>query len=192
MDELVSSLATGHIMVYPTETVAGIGCIGSDKKAVSNIFAIKERDEKKPLSYAFSSIEHMKQYVEVPTKAEPLLGLFPGPLTLILPKKDNIPELYGVADDSVGVRIPDIEWILRLIEKLGSPIVSTSANIANQLPVSTISAMDDKILEKIDLLIHWEGQLLGNPSTVVSVLDGIQIIREGAIKSEYIYSLFNN
>ena len=192
MDELVSSLLDGQVMVYPTETVAGIGCVGSNRQAVNKIFEIKRRELDKPLSYAFSSVEHMRVYVELPEKVEALLDLLPGPLTLILPKKDIIPDLFGAADNSVGVRIPDIDWIRNLIETLNSPIVSTSANISNRPPASSISGIDEDILDRIDLLVAWKGKLLGDPSTVVSVLDDIKIIREGAISSELIYSLLND
>lgn len=192
-DELVKKLSSGAVMVYPTETVAGIGCIGSDQKAVNRVFTIKQRSKSKPVSYAFSSRNMIEKYVTIPNWIDPLLGLLPGPLTLVLPRKSNSPPLYGV-DDTIGVRVPDMAWLLSLIETLDEPIISTSANISGQPPAHTVSSLSDSLQSAVDILIGWEGTLHGTPSTVVGLKqdsETIVIYRQGAIAQDRLYHLLD-
>lgn len=185
-DHLVTELKAGKIMVYPTETVAGIGCVGSNEESVKRLFSIKERSLEKPVSYAFSTRSMVEQYAEIDTKANLLLDELPGPLTIILPLKDNAPVIYGIAPDSIGVRIPDAPWLLQLISKLGEPLITTSTNISGEPSSRNIRDIDRNILDKIDYLISWNGNLNAEPSTVISTIDGYSVLREGAVSAKEI------
>lgn len=189
IDPIVNILKKGGIMIYPTETVAGIGCIGSDMDPIRRLYEIKRRDTQKPVSFAFSSIDMVKKYAIIPNKANKMLQLFPGPITLILPLRSDAPKLYGIDSVSIGVRIPNVPWLLELIEKLGEPIVTTSANISHQRPYTAVKELPQSIIEEINILVSWEGSLDGLSSTVISMVGVPKILRQGAIPENEILSL---
>ena len=191
LKQLADELKRGSVIIYPTETVAGIGCIGSNKKSVERVFAAKNRDADKPVSYAFANMNMARKYVNVPTSTKPLLSLFPGPVTMIFSRIANSPPLYGIDSESVGVRIPDLPWLLQLIELVGEPIITTSANISSFPTANTIAKMleDKELINYVDTLIEWEGELHGTPSTVIDCRDKPKIIREGDISKKQIDEL---
>ncbi len=191
LKEIATQLQEGAIMLYPTDTLPGIGCLGDNEEAVERLFEIKSRDPSKPVSYAFSSLFHMMSYVEFPKNAWKLSELYPGKLTLVVPTNAESPDLYGIKTSNIGCRIPDVDWFLELIKITNTPIVTTSANISGVSPVINIDSIPDELLSNIDILIEWEGDLHGIGSTVVdlSKADEYRILREGAIKEDIIQSL---
>ncbi|MHA2248713.1 MAG: L-threonylcarbamoyladenylate synthase [Candidatus Kariarchaeaceae archaeon] len=189
LEKLADLLLEGSVMTYPTDTIAGIGCIGDNKDAVYRVFEIKGRDHRKPVSYAFSSVDHIKQYAQISEMANILFTLLPGSLSLILPLRKDAPKLYGLDGQSIGVRIPDTKWLLLLIDKIKKPIMTTSANQTDKKSVDIVSDLDQVILDQSDILVEWDGQLSGIESTVVKVDDTVKILREGSIPSSKIFDL---
>src|SRR3989338_11699770 len=133
LDSALEILRKGGVVVYPTDTVYGIGCNALDWKAVETIYRIKERAINKPLSVIARNVEWVKELALVPTKLEPVLAkLWPGAVTLILPKKNIIPSIVTANLPNVGMRIPNYELTDKLMSKFGYPIISTSANLAGE------------------------------------------------------------
>ncbi|OLS20050.1 MAG: Threonylcarbamoyl-AMP synthase, partial [Candidatus Heimdallarchaeota archaeon LC_2] len=188
LKEIATQLREGAIMLYPTDTIPGIGCLGNNQHAVERLFEIKIRDPSKSVSYAFSSLFQMMSYVEFPKNAWKLSELYPGKLTLVVPRNIESPDLYGIETSSIGCRIPDVDWFLELIKITGTPIVTTSANISGASPVTNIDSIPYELLDNIDILIEWDGDLQGISSTVVDLTekDEYRILREGGIKEDII------
>ncbi len=189
LNELAELLLQGSVMIYPTDTIAGIGCIGTNQKSVEKVYKIKGRNPEKPVSYAFSSVRQIEKYAEISPITRKLFSLFPGPISLILPLKKDAPKLFGLDGKSIGVRIPKGEWLISLIEIVDRPIVTTSSNYTNQLPANTVHELDKKILDQIDVLILWDGRLSGLASTVISVMKDVKLVREGAVTFSKIIEL---
>lgn len=191
IEEVAIHLQNGAIMLYPTDTLPGIGCLGDNPEALDKLFAIKKRDLSKPVSYAFSSFEMMSKYVELSPYAMKFQSLLPGKVTLVLPKKNDGAALQGVKSLNLGCRIPEVEWLMQLISHLNAPIVTTSANISGTQPVNRIEEIPKEILDQIDILIEWSGDLTGVGSTVIdlTVQDEFKILREGSVSKEQIESL---
>ncbi|MCE7735420.1 MAG: threonylcarbamoyl-AMP synthase [Candidatus Heimdallarchaeota archaeon] len=189
--DVAARLIEGAIMLYPTDTLPGIGCLGNNLQALDKLFAIKKRDPSKPVSYAFSSFEMMSKYVELSPYCMKFQSLLPGKVTLVLPKKNDGAILHGVKSLNLGCRIPKVNWLLELISNLDSPIVTTSANISGTQPVNRVEEIPREILNQIDILIEWPGELTGVGSTVIDLTtqNEFKILREGSVSKSEIESL---
>ncbi len=170
----------GKLIVYPTDTLYGLGANALDEKAVKKVFEVKKRPLNKPLPIAVCNIKMMERYVYLNDIAKLLVKEFlPGALTLILRKKESIPDIVTSGLENVAVRIPDNDICLEIIKKSDLPITTTSANISGKMP-----PIDVKEVEvEVDLIID-AGKLKERiPSTIVDVSSGeIKLVREGKIK----------
>lgn len=129
--EAIEVLKKGGSIVYPTDTVYGLGCNACEYKAVEQIFRVKERVFQKPLSVIARNMAWVKEIAFVPPKLEPMLEkLWPGAITVILARKPVIPAIVSAGKDTIGVRIPDSPITDMLMAKFGYPLISTSANIS--------------------------------------------------------------
>jgi L-threonylcarbamoyladenylate synthase len=181
--EAVEILRKGRLVIFPTDTLYGLGCNALDEPAIRSVFAVKKRPASSPLSIAVSDIEMMKQYAEFPDEAEKLAEAFlPGALTLVL-KKKNLPDVLTGDLPKVGLRIPKSEIVLRLIRLLGVPITATSANISGNPPPTTAEDAISQIPEA-DIVLDAGPLGEGFPSTVIDMSEKPKILREGAIKRE--------
>lgn len=134
-EELVSAavetLKAGGLLVYPTETCYGIGADATNQTAVDRLFAYKARREGKPLSIAVKDKEMARQYVEINEVAENLYDNYlPGPITVVSNSLGNVANGVESEYGTLGIRIPDYELVLKIVEKFGKPVTSTSANIS--------------------------------------------------------------
>ncbi len=180
LTKIVHALENGFLIVYPTETLYGIGADIYNEEAVEKVFKIKNRSFSKPLSVAVSK-KDVEKLAYVNDVAEKLIDHFlPGPLTLIL-KKKNCPDIVTGGLDKVGIRIPDNKFTLELIEEFG-PITSTSANIHGCNTPSKIKDIKKRLdSENIKFFID-EGALSGSGSTIVDVsFKKVRILRDGNI-----------
>jgi len=184
------------IILYPTDTLYGLGVDATNPEMVKKLKELKGRDDGKPISIAVSDIEMLRAYAEVTPLAERLIEQFlPGKLTLILNVKDSSISHLST-DGSVGVRIPFHEGTLKLIQEFGKPITATSANVSNMPTESTPEAIlkqfgkrspEPACAGRITQVID-EGELPDStPSTVVDARGAVPIIvREGAISAQNI------
>lgn len=181
-------LKNGGIVVYPTETLYGIAANPFDKNAVLKIFEIKKRPFSMPISIAVSNIEMLAQVAEVNEIVIKFYKKFlPGPYTLILKKKPNIPDLLTSNLETIGIRVPENLFTLKLIKEFG-PITSTSANIhGNELPIN-IEIAKKQLKDKVDLYVDHGECKYKIPSAIIDI-ENKKILRKGPIpiKLEEIY-----
>ncbi len=163
------------IVIYPTETVYGIGASIFSEDALKKVFAVKRRDIDKPVSVAVSGFRMMDELVMMGRKERRFVEkLLPGPVTVLLKKKEKVPDMLASGSGLVGIRYPAHETTIRLIELAGVPITSTSANISGEASPAKVS--DIKI--SADYIIDG-GECRGEPSTVVDLVNR-KIVRKGA------------
>ncbi len=179
----------GGIVIFPTETVYGIGTNGLDEEAVKKLYEVKDRPLNKPISLLVSNFDMINQVAKDITEMEYKImkNFFPGPLTIILNKKSCVPDILTANGNTVGIRMPDNEIALKLIELSGVPIATPSANISGRPSGIDIEDIKKDFEGKVDLFIDSGKSKIGNGSTIVKVEDNeIKILRQGIITKEQI------
>jgi len=184
---LIKILKEGGIVAFPTETVYGIGANAMNKEAVERIYRVKEREREKALSLHIGTLKGLEDLVEITSfELKVILQLFPGPINIILKKKDTMPQWIG-KEDTIGVRFPSLKITQELLKKADIPIVATSANISGWPEARAIQDVIDMIGEKIDGILDGGTVPIGKPSTVVNISDKkIEILREGPVDKKTI------
>ncbi len=181
LERIVQLLQKDGVIAYPTDTLYGLGCLMSRKKAVDRINAIKHRDARRPMSILCSSMEMLSRFarhIDTPVFKQ-LKRMFPGPYTAILPASRDVPRYLQPRQD-VGIRIPDQAFCKALVDLLGEPILTTSCNLSGEPPIQTSWEIEAELGHALDLVIDC-GEPSGTPSTVVSFLeDEPVLVREGA------------
>ena len=188
-------LKNGGIVVFPTETVYGIGTNGMDKLSVERLYKVKQRPKDKAISLMVNSMEMIQKIAKNISKEEQKIieNLLPGPLTIILKRRKEVPDIVTAGLDTVGVRMPDEKVTLKLIEFAGVPIAAPSANISG-MPAG-IDAKDicKEFGDKVDFYIDNGKSKIGKASTIVKVEEGKPVIlREGIITLEDIEKAINS
>lgn len=189
--ELKKIIEQDGVIAFPTETVYGLGVRSDSFLAYSNIFEAKNRPDNKVLTLMLTNKDSIADYAVVDDKAQKVIDFFmPGALTLVLVKKDTT-SLYG-NDKTIGIRIPDSEDTLRLLDGIGLPMYVTSANLSGQ-PSST---SDQEVLRQLDGRI--DAIVMGEApnkqaSTVASIVDGdVIVLREGPITLDEIKGVYES
>ena len=188
-------IKNGGIVVFPTETVYGIGTNGLYKEAVQRLYKIKERPLNKPISLLVSDFEMIENVVKDISEIEYKImkKFFPGPLTIILNKKDIVPDILTSGGSTVGIRMPDEEITRKLIEYAGVPIAAPSANISGEPSGIDIKDIIKEFGDKVDYYIDGGKSKIGIGSTIVKVENNtIKILREGSISKKEIEDLIND
>ncbi len=173
----------GGLVIYPTDTVYGLGCDPLNPEAVKRIFKAKGKKRKKPLPILASSKEHVERIALLSEKARKIAEKFwPGYLTLVLPKKRSLPDIVTCNLDSVGVRVPRHEIAMQLISLSGGLLAGTSANRTGVKPPRTAQEAAGQIGKEVDLIIDGGPTALGVSSTVVDLtVEPPRILREGPV-----------
>ena len=182
VETVLVALRRGELVVYPTETLYGLGANALDEAAVKRVFIAKNRPFDMPISIAVGDIQMMETVAVLDPVSRKLVQRFmPGPITLVLKKKPRVPDLVTAATDEVGIRMPDHPLALKFIQKFG-PITSTSANLHSRPdPVNLKNAVKE-MGESVAVYLDCGSTKLGQHSTIVAVHDGdIEIIRQGVI-----------
>ncbi len=180
-------IKTGKLVIFPTETVYGIGANALDSKAVDDIFIAKGRANDNPLIVHIADFDMLDDLVKEITPLEQKLmdSFMPGPFTLILKKKDIIPNNVSANLDTVGIRMPANKIAHDLIKASGVPIAAPSANISSRPSGTNIEDIKDEFNNKVDIIIDGGKTSVGLESTVVKVIDDIPtILRPGKITPE--------
>ncbi len=180
-------VAAGKLIVYPTETVYGIGADPFNQKAVKNLYMAKKRPFDMPLSVAVSDKKMMEKVAVLNENAEKLIDTFlPGPLTIIIKKREEIPDLVTSGSQKVGLRIPENRIALELVKRTG-PIISTSANLHSHPDAVDVNPAIRDLGDKVSTYLDAGPCTLGKPSTIVWLNAGeIELVRQGAITKEQI------
>ena len=179
--QIADKLRNGAVICYPTDTVYGIGCDIFNQKAIKRIYQIKKRAKHKPFSFMCSSLKNVSDYGHVSNMAYRIMRMaLPGPFTFVLPATKTVPKIMITKQKTVGIRVPDNNICLALIEELGHPILTTSA-IPDQdgEQLSEAYEFDDLLGNMVDLIIDG-GMVFPDPSTIVSFTgDEPEILRQG-------------
>ena len=194
LKEPAKVIKDGGIVVFPTETVYGIGTNGLDEEAVKRLYEVKQRPIEKPISLLVSNMEMINQIAKDITEKEYKImeEFFPGPLTIILKKKENVPDIITAGKETVGVRMPSGEIARKLVEYANVPIAAPSANISGEPSGTNIKNIIKSFDGQVDYFIDGGESKLGIASTIVQVIDEkVHILREGSITKEQIEKLIN-
>ena len=184
----------GGIVIFPTETVYGIGTNGLNKEAIKKLYEVKQRPLNKPISLLVSNIKMVEQVAKNISKLEYKImqNFFPGPLTIILEKKDIVPDILTANTNTVGIRMPSGEIARKLIEYAGVPIATPSANISGKPSGTNIKDIQKDFAGKVDCFIDNGESKLGIPSTIIRVInDEVHILRQGSISMEQINAIYH-
>ncbi len=171
-------LSAGGIIVYPTDTVYGLGCCITNKKGIDKINAIKA--SVKPRSIMFSEIKCISKYAKVSNEAFRIMkNLLPGPYTIVLPATRLVPRLLQSNRKSIGVRIPDHWFCKAIVDEIGEPIITTSVPLSHErLHIDPVE-IDADLGHIVDAVVD-SGILPDIPSTMISLeTDTVEVIREG-------------
>ena len=178
----VEVLQLGGNLLYPTDTIWGIGCDATNFRAVEKVQKLKRRTLPKPMIILVANIDMLKQYVqEIPEVAIDLIQSVTDPLTIIYPQSRNLPKNLVAPDQSVAIRIPRNEFCQKLVKDFGKPITSTSANISGERSPLSFSKVADEIRQGVDYVVDFRQEMINGPkpSTIVRITrDGeMQILR---------------
>lgn len=177
----------GKLVIYPTDTVYGLGTDPMNITAVSNLLLVKRRDEKKGLPILASSLDAIKRIAKVNMQVEVLANTYwPGPLTIIIPKLASLPSIVTGGRRNVAVRIPQNKIALLLTHLSNGLIIGTSANISNQKSPTTAEEANQQIGNLVDLIIDGGPSKLGVSSTVIDLTTKYpKVVRKGPIKISF-------
>lgn len=183
IDAAVKVLKEGGMILYPTDTVWGIGCDATDKDAVARVFEIKQRSDAKSLITLVADADMIGRYVKViPQMAIELIEVNDKPMTIIYPGAMGLAENVVAEDGSVGIRVPQSEFCRQLCRRFGGAIVSTSANISGEEAPASFEDINAAILDEVDHIVDpcYEEGATGISSQIIKVgLDGeVKVIRE--------------
>ena len=187
--EVSKIIKDGGLVLFPTETVYGIGSNGLNEEAVKNIFIAKGRKQDNPLILHISNMEMLDRIAKNITDLEYKLmeEFWPGPFTIILERKDIVPNVVTGGLDTVGIRMPSNEIAKYLIEYANVPIAAPSANISGRPSGTNVEDIFKELSDKVDYIIDGGQCEIGLESTVVRVIDGVpHILRPGKITKEQI------
>lgn len=184
IERAVAALEAGGIIAYPTDTYYAIGCDLLNKKAVEKLYRLKQRPKNKPLTFLCADLSDASRYARISNFAyRTLKRLVPGPFTFVLPATPLTPEIAMTRQKTVGIRISDAPIPQALVERLGHPLLTTSATFEGE-PLNDPRSIKEKLGHGLELVIDGGYQVF-EPSTVVSLLDDeIEVLREGKGKVE--------
>lgn len=173
-------LRDGGIIIYPTDTVYGLGCDLSNKRGIEKIYELKRRNRKQPLSFVCSDLKHISEYAKVTDYAyKTMRRLLPGAYTFILEASRLVPKIILPKRSTTGIRVPDNQICLTLVRELGQPIISTSVKTEQGETLGDPAVIKEYFGQTVDLIID-SGIIMPQPSSVISLVDdNIEIIRKG-------------
>ncbi len=185
-DDALAALARGEVIVFPTETLYGLGADALNSRAVDKVFQLKGRDLNNPIPVLVADLAMVEMLVAaIPATAKALMDHFwPGPLTLVLPARSDGPKPLVNAKGGIGIRISSQPIATQLVARLGRPLTATSSNPAGKEPARTIDEARSYFADTVGIFIDGGRLESKTGSTVVELLNSkIRIIREGEISA---------
>lgn len=186
IDSIVKVLNDGGLVVAPSDTVYGILGDSCNDNTINKVYDAKKRNKNKSLILLVNSIEMLKKYIlEISPLEEKLISKFwPGKLTIIFKKNDNVSNLLTGGRDTIAIRYPDNDFLLDIISKVNRPLFSTSANISNQSTITSVDQIEQELLDYIDLVVDG-GEIESTSSTIVLCENNdIKILRDGELSED--------
>lgn len=182
IEKAITILKQGGLILYPTDTVWGIGCDATNANAVKKIYQLKQREDNKSLICLVNNYSMLERHVDnVPRMAYTILDIADKPTTVIYDAPAGIAENLVAKDNTLAIRIVDHEFCQKLIKYFGKPIVSTSANISNQPTPKSFKEISDAILKGVDYVVNLQNENKNvKPSTIIKLSNKgeVKIIRE--------------
>ncbi len=194
INEAVNTIQRGGVVVYPTDTVYGLGADATNEEAVQRVFNIKKRPTNKPVPLIVSDLEMVGKLAFLNKKIEEtLLTIWPGPVTVLLQKKFSLPESVTAGLKTIGLRIPDYKVTHYLVVRCGCPITATSANISGQPPSNKI----EEVLSQFknmpyapDLVLDAGDLNFSEPSTILDLSNGKPTVtRVGPVSKDKLFEI---
>jgi L-threonylcarbamoyladenylate synthase len=187
-----SVLREGEIIIYPTETLYGMGAIALNEESVKKIFKIKERSYGKPIPILVKDEEMLSRFVEVTEEASRLIDKFlPGPLTLVLRQKKNLPDLISAGTRKAAVRISNYPFVRRLFDFVSEPLTSTSANLSREGNLFNFDEIYRTFKGEVALIVDSGSLPQSRGSTVIDLtVKPPRIVREGDISKDVLKEFF--
>lgn len=179
IERAVAALEAGEVIAYPTDTYYAIGCDLLNRKAVEKLYRLKGRPDHKPLSFLCSDLSDITHYAKVSNFAYKVMRrMVPGPYTFVLPATRLAPEVALSSQKTVGIRVPRAAIPIAIVERLGRPLLTTSASVGDEVLVSPRD-IKERLGHGLKLVIDGGAQQ-SEPSTVVSLVDdSIEVLRAG-------------
>ncbi|MDE6953308.1 MAG: threonylcarbamoyl-AMP synthase [Erysipelotrichales bacterium] len=181
IEEIIQAINNEKVVSFPTETVFGLGVKFNSKKALDKLMEAKNRDYSKAITLMVRYVEDIENFAYVSHEAKKIMNTFmPGMLTIVLKKKEIVDDVMTNGKDTIGIRIPDHEYVLSLLENVG-PMLVTSANLSNHPNTTTVEEVLNQLDGRIDYVV--EGETSDNIASTVIDMSGcdIKILREGKI-----------
>lgn len=181
----IDALKEGKTVVYPTDTIYGIGANALDIEAIKKVYRIKKREFNKPISICVPDIDYIKKVAYMNKETRKIIENFlPGPFTIILKKKENIPSLLTAGGEKIGIRLPDNKVCMELSNEF--PITTTSANLSGEKIPESVDGILKQLDGTVDLILDAGICKHGVHSTVIDMtLNPPKIVREGLIVPKF-------
>lgn len=179
--DAAEGLKAGKTLLYPTDTVWGLGCDATNEEAIKKIEKVKHRSKEKSFILLVDSIVMLERYVrDIPDVCFDLIEVTDKPLTIIYDNPMNLPASLLATDGSIGIRVTEDLNCMKLIQRLRKPLVSTSANISGQKTATSFEDIHEEIKNDVDLILNDRlKEIMKNPSTIIKVASNgnVKIIR---------------
>ena len=179
----VEVIRGGGVIIYPTDTVYGIGCSIFDAKAIERIYAIKQQDRSKPFTFICSDLSHISEFAKVSNSAFRLMKqLIPGPYTFVLPasRLKQLPKSMISKRQEVGIRVPDNDICRSLLKEFGSPILNASVDDGNGALINDPALLHERYKRQVDLMLEAGKSILGLSTVLDLTGEKPAVVREGA------------
>lgn len=181
--DIIKTLKDGKLVIMPTDTIYGIIGDATNEDVINKVYEVKERPHDKPLLILVSNFTMLHELVtEIPKETEKIIKKFwPGPLTILFKKSSKVSDTLTANSALVAIRMPNDKRLLNIMNHLNRPLISTSANISSHNAITNPNQLEEKMKEKIDLIVD-EGTVNNEVSTLITIVNGkIEILREGSL-----------
>ena len=184
LENVIKVIIDGGVVIFPTDTVYGVAANSLDETSINKLFDLKERNDNKPICVLTSSVDKIKKIAYVRDEEQKIIDKYmPGALTIILDKKEIVSDVLTSGLKTVGVRIPNNEIALRILDKLEYPLATTSANISGMEAAVKKEDLIKEFEGKVDIIIDGGITDLKVSSTIVKIKNNeIEVLRQGTIK----------
>ncbi len=177
IEQTEKAIIADKLVVYPTDTLYGLGCNALSKEAIGKIYSLKSREKRKPLSVIMANKEMIDEYCELSQEQKEMLAkMLPGPYTFVVNLKKKMP---ATNTEKIGIRVPSHFFMRTVSKRLWLPIVATSANISGEKEALTLEEVSEEVKQKSDLLLDGGKTIYSKPSTVIDLVEK-KVLRKGA------------
>lgn len=182
MDKAIEVLKNGGVILYPTDTIWGLGCDATNVEAINKIFDLKKRDKTKSMIILVESEKRLQDLVDVPEMAWEIMDMSEKPVTIVYDNPKGLPKELLADDGSIGIRLVKNDFCKKLISKLNKPLVSTSANFSGEKSPLKFSDVSKEIVESVDYAVEEDREKVSKypGSSVIKVWENsrIKVLRE--------------